>query len=382
MARHRPDDPPNREIGQVVVVFALGLVAMIVMIGLVIDAGAAFAQQRVAQNGADSAANAGALVVAQHLIDRAKGGPGRTGADVAAAVATSAAANGLENPIATYTDVLGRKLSAVDPAGAIPTGASGVNVVGERRVRAFFAWATGLLPGGTAIDQLVARADATVVAGPLGGVCPAEAGCAVIPLTFPVSISDCEGKNLGAIGETEWPIVETRTTDNRVVVPLCTTSPGSVGWLDFGTGQNLQDAIADPKNEAFDIPTWIHAQTGNVNAVEDELNLYADSPVLIPLFDGTCRIDPGSSELKACPEDKKGTDPSGNNTWYHIPYFTTFWLDRAYIQGNNSKACQPYEGQGFLGCLHGWFVNYIYEGPVAPDREIDASTTVGLQLIR
>jgi len=218
----------------------------------------------------------------------------------------------------------------------------------------------------------------------LGGVCPAENGCGVIPVTFPVAVSACDGKNLaGTVGES-WPLVTERTPQNEVVVPLCTTSEGSVGWLDFGTGQNLQDAIADPQNEAFQIPTWIRTQTGNVNAVEDEINdNYADSPVLIPLFDGTCRVDPGGTELGDCPEDKKGVDPQGNNTWYHIPYFTTFWLDRAYIQGNNASMCQPYAGQqGFIGCLHGWFVQYIYEGPIVPGRPIGPSDTIGLQLIR
>ncbi len=381
--------PAQSQAGQVIVVFALGLVAIVVMIGLVIDGGAIFAQQRIAQNGADAAANAGALVLAEHISDRVRGRPGRTGADVAAAIAASAAANGLENPVATYTDDLGQPLEPlerVDPAGAIPANASGVNVVGERRMNTFFAWATGLLPGGTAISELVARADATVVVGPLGGVCPAEAGCGVLPVTFPVAISTCDGKNLaGTVGET-WPLVTEpeRTSSNKVVVPLCTTSEGSVGWLDFGTGQNLQDAIADPRNEAFQIPTWIRTQTGNVNAVEDEINdNYAGSPILIPLFDGTCRVDPRGTELAACPEDKKGIDPQGNNTWYHIPYFTTFWLERAYIQGNNASMCQPYAGQqGFIGCLHGWFVEYISEGPIVPGRPIGPSDTIGLQLIR
>ena len=54
----RPDT--TRERGQILVLVALGLIAMISMVGLVLDAGSAFAQRRAQQNGADLAAIAGA----------------------------------------------------------------------------------------------------------------------------------------------------------------------------------------------------------------------------------------------------------------------------------------------------------------------------------
>jgi len=46
--------------GQIIVIFALGLVAMIAMVGLVLDGGSSFAQRRGQQNAADLAAMAGA----------------------------------------------------------------------------------------------------------------------------------------------------------------------------------------------------------------------------------------------------------------------------------------------------------------------------------
>lgn len=46
----------DREAGQIVVIFALALVAMIAMVGLVLDGGATFAQRRAQQNAADLAA--------------------------------------------------------------------------------------------------------------------------------------------------------------------------------------------------------------------------------------------------------------------------------------------------------------------------------------
>ena len=46
--------------GQIIVIFALALVAMIAMVGLVLDGGSTFAQRRGQQNAADLAALAGA----------------------------------------------------------------------------------------------------------------------------------------------------------------------------------------------------------------------------------------------------------------------------------------------------------------------------------
>jgi len=56
----------RHQAGQVLVLLALGIVAMLAMVGLIVDGGNAFAQQRNTQNGADSAADAGALALAQN----------------------------------------------------------------------------------------------------------------------------------------------------------------------------------------------------------------------------------------------------------------------------------------------------------------------------
>ncbi len=53
---------PRNERGQILVLFALALVAMIAMVGLILDGGSAFAQRRQEQNAADLAALAGAVV--------------------------------------------------------------------------------------------------------------------------------------------------------------------------------------------------------------------------------------------------------------------------------------------------------------------------------
>ena len=65
------------------------MVAIIGGVSLVIEAGNAYAHQRVAQNGVDSIANAGATVLAERL-----GGAARTDTDVARAMHAMADANG------------------------------------------------------------------------------------------------------------------------------------------------------------------------------------------------------------------------------------------------------------------------------------------------
>ena len=67
----------SSEEGQILVIVGVGLLAMIAMVGLVVDGGYAWGQQRQTQNGADAMANAGATVIAQNL----KGAP-KTGGDV------------------------------------------------------------------------------------------------------------------------------------------------------------------------------------------------------------------------------------------------------------------------------------------------------------
>ena len=55
------------ERGQILVIAVIALIAMIGGVALVLEGGNAYAHQRVAQNGADAVANAGATVLAQRL---------------------------------------------------------------------------------------------------------------------------------------------------------------------------------------------------------------------------------------------------------------------------------------------------------------------------
>ncbi len=402
-----PDGEGRRDAqGQIIVIFALALLTMIAMVALVIEAGNIFGQQRIAQNGADATATAGTLVVAEGL-----GGATRTGADVANAVNAAAAANGLAVSVAEYTTDTGVPIGQqVVSNGSIPADARGVHVAGTRLVDTVLA----RLPP-ISIDQVPANADATAVAGALSGECvESESGCALLPVTFPVQVFQCDsGGNLldgpwvgapppGNEGDPYWEIVGaedlpggsvggvTGNLSKMAILPLCRgsgLSSGTFGWLDLVSGMNLAQEITGPLTDPVDIPDWFQSQTGNANSVEDELNAYLHETVLIPLHNQACREDPGDTDVCSLP----GVDPVGNNTWYYVHTLANFYLEQVLVQGNNINQCAAAPGSpippstagGFLGCLKGWFVSYITAGPVTPGGTITPGvTTIGIQLIK
>ena len=370
--------------GQIVVIFVLAIVAIIGMVGLVIEGGNAFAQQRIAQNAVDSVANAGTIVIAEGL----SGAP-RTGDQVAAAVTAAASANSLTRTTAVYVDAFGVPITptvTVATGTAIPSGARGVKAGGDRIAETTVGRVIGF-------NTLTASAEATAIAGAKTSGCVPDVPCTLLPVTIPISVQICDGSGrFTGIGGPDdlWQLaVEPLNASNEAILPLCKLSPGAVGWLDLGPG-NLASEISTPRG-AITIPAWVQTQPGNVNSVENEINAYIGDTVLIPMFDGTCRTNPGSGSA-VCPTADQGVDPTagGNNTYYHIPYLAAFVLDRAYVQGANLDSCANAPGSptvspsspGFLGCLKGWFVRYLYPGDVDPTATINNATVISIQVVK
>jgi len=92
---NRPPSPERRERGQVLVVFALALVVIVAMVGLVLDGGSTYAQRRDMQNVADAAAMAGAYAYTNTYVTS----PGTAPNAAFVAAESIATANGYTNGV-------------------------------------------------------------------------------------------------------------------------------------------------------------------------------------------------------------------------------------------------------------------------------------------
>src|SRR4051794_11097663 len=113
--------PRDGERGQTLVIVALAAIPIIMLLGLVIDGGWAYTQQRRTQNAMDAAANAGAVMLVQDLPFRAQGQTQpKTDGQVAAEIVSSAQQNGIVDtpPTAVYTDILGTPLNPTVVVGS------------------------------------------------------------------------------------------------------------------------------------------------------------------------------------------------------------------------------------------------------------------------
>ncbi len=367
--------------GQAIVIFAGGLITIVLGVGLIIDVGFAWAQQRNAQNGADASARAGAVVLAQHQAEASSST--KTGLDVWNAVQSTAGSNDVTIGAndAHYTDWQGAPLAG-DPAvlngGAIPSGAAGIRATATRAQGTFLIRIVG-------ISQWDVRQDATAVAGPTTGCVETLSGCNLLPITFPVTVFACtnNGKTQPISPPQEWAVGQ------QIVLPICGGNPGSVGWIDWtppgGGASELADVILNPPPVSVPLPSWqFVTQTGDISAksVEDALNTYAGEPVLLPFFDSTCNDTPANNQLSGCPPANVGG--AGQNQWYHMVKFLSFQLAEpkgAFVNGNNSAECAVTNAKE---CLKGAFITFITEGPVGPPcpAGCPVGTAFSVQLIR
>jgi hypothetical protein len=374
----------RRDAGQALVIMALAMLAIVAGMGLIIDGGNAWAQQRITQAGNDAAAEAGAIVLARFQIDTTQV-EATIDAEVKAAVDGAASNNGITVPVSYYTDICGTLLRAdgtkaagiADAAkvgdGGLPTNnhtnpdcpggtvgpVAGVQAGANKTFDAFVSRVIG-------IGSLTTSTTATAVAGILQGTCSAASGCIVLPLTVPVTIVTCDGSGEAVGTGNHWP------KNQRIVVPLCKNNPGNVGWLDWtpkgGGASELENSILHPDNPPINLPSWQYVTaTGNVNSkqIDDALNGYAGQVVLFPIFDLTCAQDPDISQTTVAPNYGCGdVGGNGSNQWYRFPEFAAFELEHAYINGSNKAACDT--GNGATSCLIGKFVDFVTSGTVGP----------------
>jgi hypothetical protein len=418
--------------GQVIVVMALGLLAAIVAVGVVIDGGNAWAKQRVTQNGADAAAEAGATVMASRLAGAAAPADGWD-AVVSTQVQANAAANGVSAGAAYYTDICGIPLQADGTAalnadgtenlavadqvgsGSLPAvinttpdcpsrvvgPPAGVLVLTQEDVSTYVAPIVG-------INSFHVAARATAVAGYLQGQCGAADGafCSVLPIAIPVDVTTCDGSNNAVDTGAQWNLYQ------LYIVPICTGSAaGNVGFIDWtppGGGDNeIAQEINNPNNPPIVLPHWEQVgQTGKQGSqsIQDALRNYDGQVILVPQFDLSCSGQPSAPDSSqpavttapnyGCPSAEVGGN--GNKMWYRMPSFAYFQLcsstqadcvaagtpHGAYTSGNDKATCNT--GNGATECLAGRFVSILASGLVGPGVGGGTSNnkTLGVQLIK
>jgi hypothetical protein len=395
------------EPGQILVIVAVGFIALVAMVGLVIDGGFAWGKQRDTQNAADAIAKAGAAVLAENLA-----GVDRDDDDVKASVDAAVVANDVDLDGAYYTNFEGQMLTAGgaptanDSAaaevglGPWPDGTAGVRAVASQEFDTFLMSVVGF-------ETMTAVNDAVARAGWQNSVCE---NCGVLPITIPVNVLACDGTGQPAFETTAtgdkifWSLAE--DADAPVSIPLCQNSPGNVGWLDWtptsgtpgctGTGTaELECMIIDPKNPYMQWPGWYKiTSTGNVNSasIQTALRAYDGEPVMIPQFDITCSATPSGPGIDGCPAESVGG--TGTNQWYHLAGMSTLRLcsptvpgcaaagfaHGAYISGNNQNPCDT--GNGATACIAGKFEILSGEGDVSANPPPNVGTAnVRIQLI-
>jgi hypothetical protein len=426
----------TRQSGQAIVVMVGAILLAVVMVATIVDGGNVLAQQRVAQNGVDAAAEAGAVLLAERLAG-ASDPSGGWDVNINGRIAQVAAANNITISAAYYTDICGIPLKADGTAAItgnlsedfstalkvgnsshiLPGGTStapdcpnrlvgpvaGVLVLGGKDVGTYVARAIG-------ISKFTVTTRATAVSGYLQGYCDSSQGnyCALLPVAFPVDIVSCNGNNNPIDSGQPWQF-------NKVYkFPLCSNGPGNVGYIDWtppagGTGE-VVCSILTANNPAIDLPSWQYVSAaGNTNggggachmSIEDAIRTYEGQTVLVPQFDLTCNPahngTPDSSNPAVitapnygCPAGDLGGN--GVNQWYRFPSFAFLelcgpavagcgGLDAAYISGSNSAICDT--GNGATACLVAKFVNIMATGTVgAGVGSGTGNKAIGVQLIK
>jgi hypothetical protein len=237
-----------RERGQVLVVVAGGITALLLLAGLVLDGGIAYFNRRDAQNLADVSSLAGTKIVFDHYVDTANTYDQQ---DVYDAVSGSLANNGCSTGagVPCSWTAFYQRASAGGPISngavvsgttglAIPSQTQGVQVVVNRQPAAFLVRLAGI-PSWNITAEAIAWAQSATTA-PKGKL-------------LPIALhNDTTAYEAGQ---------EYDLTDGK-------DGPGGFGWLSWDGANScgeLEERIRNPNNPAFTMPTWFHSDPGMTN---------------------------------------------------------------------------------------------------------------------
>jgi Flp pilus assembly protein TadG len=273
MNQPQPHADRRNERGQILVIVAGGAIALLLLMGLVIDGGVALFNRRDAQNSSDVMALAGTKYVAD-----AQQGKTRIDASTWAALTRSAAANdcvatgpvpctwqawfvakGAAGPV----DIAGGPLNS---SSTVPANALGVRVAVRRLPGTFVVGLAG-------INKWDVNTQATAVAE-VPNTIPAGA-------LLPIALKDD-----GTFGQSYQPGQVVDLTDGK-------DAPGGFGyiaWAGTNDPNSLENSICSPDNPTFTLPMTFAGDPGKSNSsgVRACLDNWISPPgqtILIPIYD-------------------------------------------------------------------------------------------------
>jgi putative Flp pilus-assembly TadE/G-like protein len=208
----------QRQQGQIVAIFALSLVAILAMAGVVIDGGNIYVQRRTAQNAADAAALAGtrALLAAQNASDS-------TIAGEICKYANSNAFGVIPTPTAFFVGLDGSPGQTITLPAGCPSGQTANNVIPNGQVAGvhvdvnipFHTYIAGMI----GIANVTAAASATAQVGAMTGINADDApvaGCGVMMDTGGQSAPDIFKQPLPTNGD--LPVIDYNTWVNTTFI--------------------------------------------------------------------------------------------------------------------------------------------------------------------
>ena len=367
--------------GQVLILFAAMIVVLLLVVGLVIDAGFGFGQRRAAQNSADLAAMAGARVLTAWVAGDSTNG---TDANVVASIDETVAANG-SAPITygapdgpQYVTIQGAELGYVGD-GSIPgpscqadsTGcAAGVTVKASRSWQPYFARLIGMSTWSTSA-QATARGGYRAGGPPAGNLLP-----------IGVSKETYDSSTICPAGTPTADCTVVDLTEGTLNIP------GGFGWLTFGCGDT------DKNGNPFGLGQNDSGCGNNKPFLEGEWgDLSADPPVM-PQSYGCCSAvgEPGSGDdIGSLPGNKAAlTDSTPGVAYYEdneVIGFVPIW---DYADGNGSNGYYHIIGYAGFQITHvkgskeiqGILRQVIFNGPVTTTSPGFAGAPLAVQLLK
>jgi len=339
------------EHGQVLVIAALLMTALVGFLALVVDVGNAYAQRRYMQNGADAAALAAARLMANSMQT------GTTDAAVSATINNYLALNGNGTFVpnaglgaisgAWYVDGSGNRVRAVGSGynpPAVPVGGSpavwGVEVVAQKQFATFFAGILGrptLTVHASAIGRFAGEASQQIQ--PPGGA-------PVLPIIFSLDTYNQSLATCGGYGGT------------HIVFSLDITNPFSCGGGSGTGGFNWGPLNITGANSNAVIKSLLDPSSGvtSMLAIGDPIQVSpgeraVDYGDLDANFQGQDVVVPLIASTSGCPNCSK---PLAAFAWFHVYHA---------------------DGHGAVKTIEGWWVDPRGKPPF-PGRQVGSSSVI------